>query len=1180
MMTERAEEWLRTGEHEAELRAELGDVLYDELRALSLKLDDAPRALAAEAQRQRVYILPGIIGSKLSVNNGKNLVWIDPIDLADGGIKRIKYDQTPDPVSATGVILATYLRMKLRLKWAGFSAEFLPYDWRKPTSEIADELWATIVSKNRKNVILVCHSMGGLVARELAERDNSRTQIKQVITLGTPNYGSYSPISVLRKTGGMLNFLGALDLTQTTRQIADRVLKYFPGLLQMLPSPQRRSINYFDQSNWPSLGVKPNIRDLKNAAEIHASVPPVDNRFVQIIGMGKETIQSADIVNNQFVFTRSILGDGTVPLDLAKAGDVERYYFDGEHGKLPTYNKAIKAVIDIIKTGSTTRLRRTPIAGILAQESQQRKTLIEEEELETYFENRAAALSQPPTAEQITMEFAGSPDVDDFQDDWGEDSEQSQPVTAAIGPRNTGRSRPRHKFGAPIDVIERAANTWKATESIRQECAAGLRGDQPIEFDTERRNLLFAKRMMRSANLMVMASGMARPAYMEALDRTDEIAKARAGDRLAQEAIIGKTTEFMSVAFFKRAPSVIRCVARIVERRSDHGFGTGFLIAPGVLITNNHVLKSRQEALESSAQFDYELNIRNRDMLPERFALIPENLFYTNKELDFTIVAVEAASETSALLSQYGYLPLDADEGKIRAPDPVNIIQHPDGDKKQAVFRKSYLRALPAGPDEQTHFNGTHSDSVLHYSGDTLAGASGSPVFSDLWEVVALHNSAVPQIDDQGKWKTKNNVFMHPDDIPSASDVDWTANQGIRISRIINHLRTLPPGTELGSQPSLVQTVLDAGTQSTHWLLETAPPPANIPSAEASSPPPEAPPPVLSYSSAPAPHTPVNITINIGVDGDTISVSPEYGVSSLHDNVTFERRRRARDYNDRTGFDPNFLGVEAPLPELLNMAAIDATPMNGSDEVVLNYDNFSLVMSGSRKLAVYVAGNYDPEAKARATRNQEPWGFDPRLSRDVQIDNRLYSSNRIDRGHLFRRADGAWGDTLKAAIRADHDTYHWTNIAPQHEVYNRSTLKKDWLLWGQLENEVAAQSKNQDLRVSVYNGPIFGENDPMYRGVALPLAYWKLIAMNSGGALKAYAFKIGQDSLIRDLMKERFEPGDFGVYQIKVRELEALVDLDFGPLRRADVMERATATERMSGRRPFVKIQSGLDIIT
>jgi len=142
-------------------------------------------------------------------------------------------------------------------------------------------------------------------------------------------------------------------------------------------------------------------------------------------------------------------------------------------------------------------------------------------------------------------------------------------------------------------------------------------------------------------------------------------------------------------------------------------------------------------------------------------------------------------------------------------------------------------------------------------------------------------------------------------------------------------------------------------------------------------------------------------------------------------------------------------------------------------------------------------------------------------------------------------------------------------------------LKSEWDLWGQLENHVTKQSAIKGTKYSIFNGPIFDSmHDPIHRGLKIPRAYWKMIIHTGNGSLDAYAFIIGQETLIQDLPLEQFSANEFGVYQVKIRSLEQQTNIDFGRnLIEADAMETIRATESFLGSSPIVRIISPFDIV-
>ncbi|MGX1911493.1 trypsin-like serine peptidase [Streptomyces phaeochromogenes] len=228
------------------------------------------------------------------------------------------------------------------------------------------------------------------------------------------------------------------------------------------------------------------------------------------------------------------------------------------------------------------------------------------------------------------------------------------------------------------------------------------------------------------------------------------------------ERILGAASELQSVNFLARGARAARAVARISiiqdgGRRA--GFGTGFLVGERLLLTNNHVLPDVATATGSFAEFDLESDVDGVPKPVDTYDLAPDELFVTDPEIDYTLVAVAAGSDGRRPGTVHGRLRLIAQQGKIVIGEPVNIIGHPDRRPKEVALRANeLLNQLPQ---------------FLHYRTDTEPGNSGSPVFNDQWEVVALHHASVPAPDGAG----------------------WIANEGARVSAILRHLTVaeLPP---------------------------------------------------------------------------------------------------------------------------------------------------------------------------------------------------------------------------------------------------------------------------------------------------------------------------------------------------------------------------------------------------
>src|SRR4029078_13163387 len=105
-----------------------------------------------------------------------------------------------------------------------------------------------------------------------------------------------------------------------------------------------------------------------------------------------------------------------------------------------------------------------------------------------------------------------------------------------------------------------------------------------------------------------------------------------------------------------------------------------------------------------------------------------------------------------------------------------------------------------------------------------------------------------------------------------------------------------------------------------------------------------------------------------------------------------------------------------------------------------------------------------------------------------------------------------WGHTRAETDRANHNTCHWPNIAPQHEVFNQSGQDPELSLWGLLENHIAEEADRLGKKCTVLCAPVFLEDDPPYRGIRIPRSFWKVISLvDDDGKLRAYGFVVGQE---------------------------------------------------------------------
>ena len=250
------------------------------------------------------------------------------------------------------------------------------------------------------------------------------------------------------------------------------------------------------------------------------------------------------------------------------------------------------------------------------------------------------------------------------------------------------------------------------------------------------------------------------------------------GEKVSLLERIMQENDLISVRFLHIGAEVSRAVGKILIRLRGRtvGYGTGFLISPRLLMTNNHVLENMDTASESMVEFDYYERNTGATSPTVIFKLEPHRFFHTDRDLDFTIVAVAERSSTGYSLPERGFIPLIAESGKALVGEPVNIIQHPNGEPQQIAIKSNTItRCL---------------DNFLHYETDTEPGSSGSPVCNMQWELAALHHSGVPKRDPQNRILLRDNT---PWDGKRSTmyQISWIANEGVRISSIVQFLRQL-----------------------------------------------------------------------------------------------------------------------------------------------------------------------------------------------------------------------------------------------------------------------------------------------------------------------------------------------------------------------------------------------------
>ena len=215
-----------------------------------------------------------------------------------------------------------------------------------------------------------------------------------------------------------------------------------------------------------------------------------------------------------------------------------------------------------------------------------------------------------------------------------------------------------------------------------------------------------------------------------------------------QEKIIGENT-LRDVRLLELALRASHSVVRIVTSDS---MGSGFLVGPGLIMTNHHVIGSQNAAMPCAFQFNYQLNLDLQPAPVHTARTKPGGLFYTNAALDVTVVEVIDLPPNST--------PLTLSRQPVRKDERVNIIQHPGGHYKKISMQNNFVAFANA--------------QVLQYLTTTEPGSSGSPVFNNEFVVVGIHHSG--------------GLLQEP-----GSGAEYLRNAGSRMTAVLDDLQQNAP---------------------------------------------------------------------------------------------------------------------------------------------------------------------------------------------------------------------------------------------------------------------------------------------------------------------------------------------------------------------------------------------------
>jgi endonuclease G, mitochondrial len=600
--------------------------------------------------------------------------------------------------------------------------------------------------------------------------------------------------------------------------------------------------------------------------------------------------------------------------------------------------------------------------------------------------------------------------------------------------------------------------------------------------------------------------------------------------------------------------------------------GTGFVVGKGLVATNRHIAQifaqglgltiryrggdaaidfKRQVDTPEDDRSDY-LSVRGVEMIHPYWdmALLQVDGLRTDKMLRLSVLSPDQLVNRNIVAVGYPAL------------DPRN-----DAALQDKIFGGVYYvkRLQPGVVRARAKVQSFENQvNAMTHDASTLGGNSGSAIIDvDSGEVVALHfageylkaNYAVPMFELARDSRVASKLNFDGR-VAATSDFDpaWRS-VGAEATRPPTPSIPTPPSTPLqSSQPSAAEE-----SEST-WIV-----------------------PLRVIVSVGTPSRPTPIVRGVGAVADQMAAA---GVEAEEAVVVNQ------DYSDRPGYDPNFLDtLKVPLPAISDAMQQDTATVRpdarkNGDPFELAYYHYSVYMNKRRRTAWFSAANVDGDHRPQIGKRQgDRWYQDTRILKTEQLGQDAFEHG-IDRGHLTRREDTAWGDDVESATAANNDTFHFTNCSLQASPFNRGKDR-----WQGLEQFLLEQhAKKERRRMMVITGPLFSSNDPVYKNdrmnysVRCPLQFWKVcVLIRQDDTPAATGFVLGQED-IQSLpgFEEAF---DVAAAQIRIADLEKRTGLDFGRLRDFDHFAQGVAPGTLEvptaagASRPIKVIRGGEDIV-
>jgi pimeloyl-ACP methyl ester carboxylesterase len=238
-----------------------------------------------------------------------------------------------------------------------------PYDWRRDNRASALLLrqqserwlaeWRSRPGNEDAQLVLIGHSMGGLISRYFTEALEGWKDTRAVITFGTPFYGSLNALDFM--VNGFEKKLGpiSIDLSEAMRSMRS-VHQLVPSYRCVYRNGTAATPMAADLPGWRpgwNIALSEFGREVEEAATANRADPAfVRNPTVYqpIVGTDQPTKQSAEVTGGSVRLAwdrggEDEGGDGTVPLLSAALSGTEqqRTFAPEQHARLQNYNSML-----------------------------------------------------------------------------------------------------------------------------------------------------------------------------------------------------------------------------------------------------------------------------------------------------------------------------------------------------------------------------------------------------------------------------------------------------------------------------------------------------------------------------------------------------------------------------------------------------------------------------------------------------------------------------------------------------------------------------------------------------------------------------------------------------------------------------------------------------------------------